>query len=57
MGIEEAFARHTTYKEKDGRHTFDCRPFFSVDAPTKQQAETEARHYFWQYYQDGEFDQ
>lgn len=41
---------------KTGRWMIECRKgLWAVDAPTLVQAEREARHYFWQYYADGEY--
>lgn len=56
-GIVESFNKNTTYKvTKEGRHEVDCKKgLFGVSAPTKEQAMKEARHYFVQYFEDGEY--
>jgi hypothetical protein len=58
-GIVEAFEKNTKYKvTKDGRHKVDCKKgLFGVSAPTKEQAMKEARHYFMQYFVDGEYNE
>ena len=56
-GIVESFDKNTTYKvTKHGQHTVDCKKgLFGVSAPTKEEAMKEARHYFIQYFEDGEY--
>jgi hypothetical protein len=56
-GIVDSFEKNTTYKAtKDGRHEVDCnKGLFGVSAATKEQAMKEARHYFLQYFEDGEY--
>lgn len=56
-GIVESFEKNTKYKvTKDGRHEVNCnKGLFGVSAPTKEQAMKEARHYFIQYFKDGEY--
>ena len=56
-GIVESFDKNTTYKvTKQGQHKVDCKKgLFGVCAPTKEEAMKEARHYFIQYFEDGEY--
>lgn len=57
MSIDEAFEKYTTYKASGGWHKIYCKKgLWAVNAPTKEQAEMEARNYFRQYYFDGEYD-
>jgi hypothetical protein len=43
--------------ENRGRFCVFCPlGLWGVSAPTKEQAESEARHYFRQYFSDGEYD-
>ena len=52
-----AFAENTTTTDDGDRVCIACKKgLWSVDAPTKEDALREARHYFAQYYQDGEYD-
>ncbi len=54
--IDMAFEKNTVLVEKKGRVSVECKKgLWSVDAPNKQQAMREARHYFVQYYADGEY--
>ncbi len=54
--IDESFKRHTTYKKTKSGHKIDCsKGLWGVIAPTKAEAEREARHYFVQYLADGEY--
>ena len=51
-----AFAANTTTKRESGYTIIDCkRGLWGVCAPTLKQAMDEARHYFVQYYADGEY--
>ena len=59
-GIVESFEKNTTYKVvKVGQgevHSVNCKKgLFGVSGPTKEQAMKEARHYFVQYFEDGEY--
>lgn len=50
------FEKATKVTEKKGRHTIKCRKgLWAVDAPSKAAAIKEALHYFFQYYNDGEY--
>ncbi len=56
MDIDEAFKKFTEHKKVGGRHEIDCtKGLWGVSAPSKDEAMTEAKHYFWQYYRDGEY--
>lgn len=56
MNIDEAYSKYTKHTQLDGRYQIECvKGLFGVDAPTKEQAENEAKHYFWQYFEDGEY--
>ena len=47
---------NANYSSKNGRHTINCKKgLWGVDAPTQQQAVTEALHYYQQYRADGEY--
>ena len=55
--IDEDFERFTNYKHTEFGHEISCsKHLWAVTAPTKKQAEREAKHYFIQYYEDGEYD-
>ena len=55
--MDEAFERYTNYKITEFGHEINCsKGLWGVCAQTKKQAEDEAKHYFWQYYEDGEYD-
>ena len=55
--MEGAFVRNTTMRRRDGRVQIDCRRgLWAVDCPDLSSALREARHYFAQYYADGEYD-
>ena len=57
MSFDEAFDKFTTMSIRSGRFAIKCkRGLWAVDAPTKSQAYKEAKHYFAQYYADGEYD-
>ena len=59
MTHNEMFERCVERRSKrGGRYEIRCiLGNFSVDAPTNEEAEREAKHYFGQYFQDGEYDQ
>lgn len=43
-------------KQKNGRQIYECpKGLWSVSSPERAVAEREARHYFQQYYSDGEY--
>lgn len=53
----EKFKQNTRSKTIGGRHYIRCRKgLWVVSAPTKEEAEREAMHYFVQYLEDGEYD-
>lgn len=55
--FEDAFKKNTTYKKTRSFHEITCnKSLWAVCSLTKAQAEREARHYFAQYYADGEYD-
>ena len=60
MSPEEVFKKYTTYEmtrhgERED-HKIECtKGLFSVYARTKEDAEKEAKHYFYQYFSDGEY--
>jgi len=54
---EEDFKKNVIYENKDGLHCFNCsKGLFGVSCGTYHRAELEARHYFKQYWNDGEYD-
>lgn len=54
--IDKAFNENTLITEKKGRVFVRCKKgLWAVDAPNKEQALREARHYFVQYYADGDY--
>jgi hypothetical protein len=56
MSIDEAFKKFTRRKRTKTGYEIKCtKGLWGVCAPTKAQAENEARHYFRQYYEDGEY--
>jgi len=54
--IDDEFHKYT-YKHKEGdRFCINCKKgFWGVSAPTKEEATREAKHYFVQYWMDGEY--
>jgi len=52
-----AFSENTEKKiTKSGRVEMHCKKgLWGVDAPTEDEAEKEALHYFMQYYNEGEY--
>lgn len=56
--IDDCFIKNTETKMmKNGRVEIHCkRGLWGVDAPTYAEAMHEAKHYFIQYYEDGEYD-
>ena len=56
--IDDCFMKNTETKMmKNGRVEIHCKlGFWGVDAPTYAEAMREAKHYFIQYYEDGEYD-
>ncbi len=56
MDIDKAFKQCTTTKKlKDGIRIKCVLGLWAVYAPNKEAALREAKHYFIQYYQDGEY--
>ena len=56
--VDEIFERYTNYKITEFGHEINCiKGLWGVTAPTKAQAESEAQHYFWLYFGDGEYDE
>ena len=54
--MEEAYKKWTTTITTKTGCTIKCKKgLWSVDAPTERKADVEARHYFTQYYADGEY--
>lgn len=54
--MDEIFKENTTYKKTKFGHEINCKKgLWGVCAPTKEQAEKEAKHYFIQYFDDGEY--
>jgi hypothetical protein len=52
----EAYKKWTVSKKTKTGYMIKCKEgLWRVDAPTKELAEREAMHYFWQYYHDGEY--
>ena len=55
--LDKAFKRFTKHKKTKHGYKVDCvMGFWGVIAPTKEEALREARHYFRQYFDDGEYD-
>lgn len=54
--IMDDFHKFTKYKASTFDHKISCvKGLWEVIAPTKEQAEREGRHYFNQYFADGEY--
>ncbi len=52
----QKFEKCTKVKQSKGRVTVDCvKGLWGVDAPTLEQAIDEAKYYFLQYLDDGEY--
>ena len=57
MDIDEAFKKYTKHKEIAGQHKISCvKGLWSVSGPTRASVDKEAKHYFWQYFEDGEYE-
>jgi hypothetical protein len=57
MDIDKAFDEFTEMVMIGTRCEISCKKgLWGTSAPTKEQALSEAKHYFWQYYSDGEYD-
>jgi len=56
MDIHESFNKNTKVKKtKDGYSVKCLKGLWGVFASTEEEALNEARHYFRQYYEDGEY--
>jgi len=56
LEIDEAFKKNITIKDTGYGFEVNCRKgLWGVVAPTKEEALREARHYFVQYFMDGEY--
>jgi hypothetical protein len=56
MEIDDAFAKNVEIKKVGAYWRANCKKgLFSLSAPTKEKCVSEARHYFRQYYEDGEY--
>ena len=56
MTIENEFDKNVVIKKTKHGYSVKCKKgFWGVYAPDKQHALREARHYFLQYYADGEY--
>lgn len=56
MDIDDAFQRFTVQRPNKNGFRITCKlGLWGVFAPTKDQAIAEARHYFVQYFNDGEY--
>lgn len=54
--MDEAFKKWVKFRKTKNGYIAKCKKgFWSVHAPTYEEAEREARHYFAQYYSDGEY--
>ena len=54
--MNNEFEKNTNYKISRFGHEINCiKGLWGVCAPTKAQAESEAMHYFMQYFEDGEY--
>ena len=54
--IDEAFTKNVSIAKMDDQWSAQCKKgLFAVFAPTEKQAVSEAKHYFIQYYEDGEY--
>lgn len=56
--IDTAYKKFTSTKKTTTGYSVKCKKgFWRVDAKSKTIAEVQARHYFVQYYMDGEYDE
>ena len=56
MNIDEAFEKYTEHKITKHGHEIKCKKgLFSVLGPCRDRTLAEARHYFHQYFSDGEY--
>lgn len=54
--VDQAYAENTTIIDEGDWVSIKCKKgLWSVDAPTLDGAEREAKRYFQQYYHDGEY--
>lgn len=56
--MEAAFRKHTIRRVRHGgRYSVRCRRgLWAVEGPDRESVDAEARHYFRQYYEDGEYE-
>jgi len=53
---DDSFKRNTEYKKTEFGHEINCKNgLWGITAPTKKEAECEARHYFQYYFSVGEY--
>lgn len=58
FNYDKLFRKNTSQRKTTNGFCIKCRKgLWRVDAPSKQKAMIEARHYFAQYFQDGEYTQ
>lgn len=56
MEIDAAYKKFTTHKKTQYGYEISCaKGLWGVCAPTADQADREAKHYFVQYFSDGEY--
>lgn len=56
--FDKAFNKNTTLTKNKGQWHCDCKKgLWGVSGPTKDKVKAEAKHYFAQYLEDGEYDQ
>jgi len=57
MDLDKEFNKNTYKSIKDGQYAVNCKKgLWGVTASTREEVMREARHYFIQYYMDGEYD-
>lgn len=56
MGVDKCFIKNTLHKIDEYGYTISCKKgLWSVSSLDRKQALAEAKHYFIQYYEDGEY--
>jgi hypothetical protein len=56
LAAKRAYEDNTIRGKRGGRFTIQCKKgLWGVEAPNEQEAEREAKYYFFQYYRDGEY--
>ena len=54
--MDESYKKWTVCKKTNQGYSIECKKgLWGVYAPTKQEAEREAKHYFVRYFLDGEY--